>query len=102
MDRKPRFMSNFFRSKSNLACWFLSLCLLLFQLSDANAEAPPAGRSPKDEPVRSSAALIRAKSREVKSVGGKGGPSTRTPLHDEWPQEHKSVGLIFLEALHKS
>jgi len=26
----------------------------------------------------------------------------RTPLHDEWPQEHKSVGLIFLEALHKS
>src|SRR5213080_4467578 len=46
--------------------------------------------------------LDTGKSREVKSVGGKGGPSTRTPLHDEWPQEHKSVGLIFLEALHKS
>ena len=46
--------------------------------------------------------LDTGKSREAKPVGGKGDPSTRTPLHDEWPREHKSVGLIFLEALHKS
>ena len=28
--------------------------------------------------------------------------SMRTRLHDEWLQEHKSVGLIFLEAVYKS
>src|SRR5947209_1530887 len=45
-------MSNFARSQPSLACWLLSLCLLLFRPSGSNAEAPPAGRPAKDESVR--------------------------------------------------
>src|SRR5467141_5115727 len=41
-------MSNFSRRQGNLACGLISLCLLLFQPSGANAEAPPA----KDESAR--------------------------------------------------
>src|SRR5712664_1118634 len=44
-------MSNFSRSQGNLACGLLSLCLLLFRASGANAEAPPA----KGESARISA-----------------------------------------------
>src|SRR6266481_257099 len=52
-------MSKFSRNHSNLACWLLSLCLSLFQSSGAKAEAPPAGRPPKDEPVRIGAEATR-------------------------------------------
>jgi len=52
-------MSNFSRSQSNLVCCLLSLCLLVFHQSGANAEALPAGRPPKDEPVRISAEATR-------------------------------------------
>src|SRR5258708_22592506 len=45
-------MSNFSRSQPSLACWLLSLCLLLFRPSGWNAEAPPAGRPAKDVSVR--------------------------------------------------
>ncbi len=45
-------MSNFSRSQPSLACWLLSLCLLLFRPSGSNAEAPPAGRPAKDVSVR--------------------------------------------------
>src|SRR6266571_1147487 len=48
----PGSMSNFSRSQPSLACWLLSLCLLLFRPSGSNAEAPPAGRPAKDESVR--------------------------------------------------
>src|SRR5438552_2150544 len=48
----PGSMSNFSRSQPSLACWLLSLCLLLFRPSGSNAEAPPAGRPTKDESVR--------------------------------------------------
>src|SRR5882724_10843839 len=48
----PGSMSNFSRSQPSLACWLLSLCLLLFRPSGSNAEAPPAGRAAKDESVR--------------------------------------------------
>ena len=44
-------MSNFSRSQGNLACGLLSLSLLLFRASGANAEAPPA----KGESARISA-----------------------------------------------
>src|SRR5205809_3583510 len=44
-------MSNFCRSQANLACGLLSLCLLLFRPSGADAEAPPA----KGESARISA-----------------------------------------------
>src|SRR5256712_5667133 len=45
-------MSNFSRSRPSLACWLLSLCLLLFRPSGSNAEAPTARRPVKDESVR--------------------------------------------------
>ncbi|PYU01860.1 MAG: hypothetical protein DMG38_02100 [Acidobacteria bacterium] len=44
-------MSNFYRRRGNLACGLLSLCLLLFRSSGANAEASPA----KGESARMSA-----------------------------------------------
>src|SRR6266403_435060 len=44
-------MSNFSRRRGNLACGLLSLCLLLFRPSGANAEASPA----KGESARMSA-----------------------------------------------
>ncbi len=52
-------MSNFVRSQPGLDCWLLSLSLLLFQPSSANAEAPPAGRPAKGESVRISAEASR-------------------------------------------
>src|SRR5437867_7416251 len=48
----PGSMSNLSRSQPSLACWLLSLCLLLFRPSGSNAEAPPAGQPAKDESVR--------------------------------------------------
>src|SRR5213594_704533 len=48
----PGSMSNLSRSQPSLACWLLSLCLLLFRPFGSNAEAPPAGRPAKDESVR--------------------------------------------------
>src|SRR3989442_12688631 len=45
-------MSNFSRSQPSLACWLLSLCLLLFRPFGSNAEVPRAGRPAKDESVR--------------------------------------------------
>src|SRR6266702_2798807 len=48
----PGSMSNFSRSQPSLACWLLSLYLLLFRPSGSNAEAPHAGRPAKDESVR--------------------------------------------------
>src|SRR6266704_3688379 len=39
-------------SQPSLACWLLSLCLLLFRPSGSNAEAPPAARPAKDVSVR--------------------------------------------------
>src|SRR6202166_510345 len=41
-------MRNFFRCQPTLACWFLSLCLLLFRPSGLNGEASRT----KDESVR--------------------------------------------------
>src|SRR5438093_2289427 len=51
----PGSMTNFSRSRPSLACWLLSLCLLLFRLSGSNAQAPPAGRPAKDESARTTA-----------------------------------------------
>src|SRR5258707_3356392 len=48
--RRPRAASAL--RQPRLACWLLSLCLLLFRPSGSNAEAPPAGRPAKDESVR--------------------------------------------------
>src|SRR3989441_3560255 len=48
----PGSMSNLSRSQPSLACWVLSLCLLLFRPFGSNAEAPPAGQPAKDESVR--------------------------------------------------
>src|SRR2546428_4038658 len=48
----PGSMSNLSRSQPSLACWLLSLCLLLFRPSGSSAEAPPAGQPAKDESVR--------------------------------------------------
>src|SRR5438445_916808 len=48
----PGSMSNFPRIQPSLACWLLSLFLLLFRLTGSNAEYTPAGQHAKDESVR--------------------------------------------------
>ena len=45
-------MSNLSRSQPSLACWLLSLCLLLFRPSGSNAEAPQAEQAAKDRSGR--------------------------------------------------
>src|SRR5437867_9098387 len=55
---RSRFHEQLLPRRLSLACWLLSLCLLLFRPSGSNAEAPPAGLPAKDEPVRITAEAI--------------------------------------------
>jgi len=98
-------MSNFARSQSNLACWLLNLCLLLFRPSGANAGAPPAARSPNDESVRISAEATHV-DRAPKLDGTLDDPlwetakpitqfRQREPLEGNPPTEKTEVHILF-------
>src|SRR5437870_7445566 len=56
----PGSMSNLSRSQPSLACWLLSLCLLLFRASGSNAEAPPDPSPPSPQEVARMAEAVRA------------------------------------------
>src|SRR5258708_5428720 len=100
-------MSKFSRNHSNFACWLLSLCLSLFQSSGAKAEAPPAGRPPKDEPVRIGAEATRV-DHTPRLDGTLGDPAwqsakpitefrQREPHEGEPPTEKTEVRILYTQ-----